>query len=457
MLQETIVAISTALAPAAIGIVRLSGPQAIYIADIICWPVKAQMNLTRANSHHLYQARIHNASGDVLDDCLVVVMRSPHSYTGEDMVEFHCHGSPMVLRQVLELCITAGARTAGPGEFTRRAFFNGKLDLIQVEAVGDLLDAASSQAAVAAAQQLVGGLSKQIEAVRSVILGFLAHVQAAIDYPEDVPDLAPKTWLDQTDEMMKELQQLIAGAQRGIQVRVGIDAVLIGRPNVGKSSLLNMLLATERAIVTPMAGTTRDVIEESIEIAGVSFRLSDTAGLRQEGQQLEMIGMERTRQRMSAANLLLAVFDGSQEFNEDDKQVLAATQGRKAIAVVNKSDLPQRFPKERLANLPVVHVSALHGDGQNELEQTMAQVMQLTGDYEVGVPPALVTRSRQVGALRGALAALQRVQAGVAAGITADCLALELEDALWHLGELTGASYRDELLDEIFSRFCVGK
>lgn len=457
MLQETIVAISTALAPAAIGIIRLSGPQAVYIADTLCQPVKAHMSLTQAQSHHLYQGRIQQPSGDLIDDCLVAVMRSPHSYTGEDMVELHCHGSFVVLQQVLELCIAAGARAAGPGEFTRRAFYNGKLDLIQVEAVGDLLEATSSKAAAAAAQQLAGALSTQIQAARTGLLGFLAHVQAAIDYPEDVPDLAPTNWLTQTAEIIQQLEQLIKGAQRGIRLRTGVDAVLIGRPNVGKSSLLNMLLATERAIVTSVAGTTRDVIEESVEIAGVAFRLSDTAGLRSEGRQLEMIGMERTRQRMATADLLLAVFDGSQDIQDDDEQVLAAIKGRNAVVVVNKSDLPPCFPLEKLANLPIVHVSALSGAGQNELEQTMAQVMQVTTDYEIGTASALVTRNRQVGALRGALEALYRVQIGVKTGITADCLALELEDALWHLGELTGASCQDEVLDEIFRRFCVGK
>ncbi len=456
MLQDTIAAISTALIPAAIGIVRMSGPDAVFIAEKIFQPLRPDVRLQAMENRRFYQGHIHETGGAVVDEVLLVLMRAPHSYTGDDVVEFHCHGSPLVLRHVLELCIANGARAAAAGEFTRRAYINGKLDLVQVEAVADLLEAGSGRAAAAAAAQLSGELSTRIAEAKERLLGFLAHVQAAIDYPEEVPEPAPAFWRQQTREVHGEFAALLAAARQGLRIRAGVDTVLVGRPNVGKSSLLNMLLAVDRAIVAEQPGTTRDVIEETLEIAGVAFRLSDTAGLRRQGQAVEMLGMERTRAKVAGADLIVAVFDRSQPLTADDRETLALIREKKAVVVLNKSDLPPCLTREDIGGLPVVEVSALQGAGRDELMAAMAALAEVAVGPEAGAP-VLLTRPRQIGALRGAGAALQRALAGAEKGLTADCLALELEEAIRHLDELTGATSREEVIEEIFRRFCVGK
>ena len=462
MLNDTIAAISTAMAPAAIGIVRVSGPAAAPISDLLFRPATTGVRLETIPARRLCRGWIITREGQKVDDCLAAVMRAPYSYTGEDTVEFYCHGSPVVLRQVLELCMVAGARAAQAGEFTRRAFIHGKLDLLQVEAVGDLLAATSTKAAALAATQLAGALSTRIAAIRDEVVQFLAHVQAALDYPEEVPEVAPELWQERLAALASELGELAATAQQGMRLRDGLSAVLVGRPNVGKSSLMNLLLATDRAIVAEMPGTTRDVIEESVEIGGVQFRLSDTAGVRRQGQAVEMMGIARTKERVADADLLLAVFDGAASFTDDDEDVRALVGGRPRIAVVNKSDLPQRLPARALAGMRVVLVSALTGQGLAELRQAMVEVAGVVGtagpaDGGASRSSVMVTRPRQLGALRGAQESLQRALAAMRQGVTADCLALELEDALWHLGELTGETAREEVINEIFSRFCVGK
>lgn len=459
MLNHTIAAISTAMAPAAIGIVRLSGPDAVTIGGRLFRPSARGANLAAVPERRLCRGQIATAEGRNVDDCLVAVMRAPHSYTGEDTVEFYCHGSPVVLRQVLELCLIAGARAARAGEFTRRAFINGKLDLLQVEAVGDLLAAGSAKAAALAATQLAGRLSARISAIRNEIVQFLAHVQAAMDYPEEVPEIAPAQWQERLAAMEAELAQLAATAQQGMRLRAGLSAVLVGRPNVGKSSLMNQLLAADRAIVAELPGTTRDVIEESVEIGGVEFRLSDTAGVRRHGPAVEMMGIERTKERVATADLLVAVFDGAAPFTADDEDVLALVAGHPCLVVVNKSDLPPRFPLDKLAGMRVAAVSALTGQGLDELRREMAVTAEVAGVAAGGAGESgvMITRPRQLGALRGAQEALQRTLAALRQGTTADCLALELEDALWHLGELTGETTREEIINEIFIRFCVGK
>jgi tRNA modification GTPase len=451
MLADTIAAIATGAGVAAVGVVRLSGPDAVEIADRL-FRSRSGVRLCEAESHKMLYGMLVDSPNRILDHALVVVMRGPRSYTGDDVVEFHCHGSPVVLRAVLGALITAGARAAGPGEFTKRAFVNGKLDLVQVEAVSDLLYARSERAGALAARQVEGALSQRVMAMRQGLLSFLAHVHASIDYPDEVPELAPTAWMEQLRDVLEEIRSLLAEARLGIRVREGVDTVLIGRTNVGKSSLMNALLRAPRAIVTAVAGTTRDVIEESCEIAGVAFRLSDTAGVGQASDPVEKEGIKRTMRRAAEADLLLGVFDSSESLRGEDQHVLRMLGKRDSLVVLNKSDRPQRVELEPFGGRRVVAVSALTGSGLGALEEAMVEAADVSENKE-----SLLTRARQVGALQATADALQRIVSGVAEGVTADCLGVDLEDALWHLGELTGETTPEEVVSEIFRQFCVGK
>ena len=451
MLTDTIAAIATGFGVAAVGVVRLSGPEAVDIADRL-FHSRSGIRLKEAESHRMLYGTIVDPGGGILDQALAVVMRAPRSYTGEDVVEFHCHGSPVVLRAVLTALISSGARSADPGEFTKRAFVNGKLDLVQVEGVSDLLYARSERARQLAVRQVEGALSQRIETMRQTLIAFLAHVHASFDYPDEVPEPTSQHWSECLQGILQQIDQLLAEAQLGIRVRDGIDTVLVGRANVGKSSLMNALLRTPRAIVTPVAGTTRDVIEESCEIAGVAFRLSDTAGISNSSDPVEREGIRRTRRRAAEADLLLGVFDASEPLRDEDLEVLRLLDQQKSIVVLNKSDLPRRIDTEIFDDRRVVSVSAITGVGLDALEKAMVEAA------EVGEPKeSLLTRPRQVGALRATAQAVRDVILGVEQGLTADCLAVDLEEALWHLGELTGETTPDEIINEIFSRFCVGK
>ncbi|HHW10857.1 MAG TPA: tRNA uridine-5-carboxymethylaminomethyl(34) synthesis GTPase MnmE [Firmicutes bacterium] len=456
MLGETIAAISTAPGTAAIGIVRLSGPAAIPIAGKMFRPAKVGGALAAAENRRLILGTVRDEHNHPLDECLAVVMRAPHSYTGEDLVELHCHGSPVVLRQVLTLAIAYGAKPAGPGEFTKRAFINGKLDLLQVEAVGDLLAAGSSGAAAVALGQLRGELSRKIEAAKNRLQRFLVHLQAAIDYPEEVEEITPEELLDQAKEVEQEIRALLKEAERGQRVREGVSVVLAGKPNTGKSSLMNRLLQSERSIVADIPGTTRDVVEESVEIAGVAFRLSDTAGIRRSGELIEQIGIKKAQEAIERAHLILAVFDGAAPFTADDAEVLRLIRGKPVLAVINKHDLPQVLDRGLLSPLPVVEVSALTGFGLEELEQAM---LRQTGLEDVGLlyEQSVISRPRQKGALAAAAMAMKNFLQGVEEGLTADCLAMDLEEALWQLGSLTGEVHREDIINDIFAQFCVGK
>jgi tRNA modification GTPase len=459
MTADTIAAIATAPGVSAIGVVRLSGPDAIILAEKV-FRAKNRKPLDQVASHQMIYGSMISAHGVPIDDGLLVMMRGPHSYTGEDVVELHCHGNTTILHTLLAALLTHGARLADAGEFTRRAFVNGKLDLLQVEAVGDLLQARSTAGVELAAQQLTGALPDRFEAMRQTLVGFLAHVHAAIDYPEEVPEVSAEEWQSEVQAILAACEELLANAASGIRLREGVDTVIIGKPNVGKSSLLNAILRTQRAIVTAIAGTTRDVIEESVEISGVSFRLSDTAGLRATDDPVEKEGVLRTQQRLAAADLVLAVFDASQPLSADDEDVLTHLRGgaQKAIVVCNKSDLPEMINPAAFGALPVVKVSAKLGRGLAELEAMMADAAGVVHARQVqSTEQNLLSRPRQIGALEGMATALRQTLASMAAGVTPDCLAADLEEALWHLGALTGETTPDEIVDEIFHRFCVGK
>ncbi len=475
--EDTIVAIATPPGQGGIGIVRLSGPQAWAIGQQICVPPAISAGAgkssrqRRIRSHHLYYGRVVDPAGGVaVDEGLIAYMRGPHSYTGEDVVEINAHGAPVVLRHIVALALALGARAAEPGEFTLRAFLNGRIDLAQAEAVADLIAANSEAAARQALGQLDGQLSARIQTAQEAILRAMAPIEASIDFPEDEvppPDRAELAALVATAQMITA--DLLAGAAQGRVVREGVCCVITGRPNVGKSSLLNYLLRAERAIVTPIAGTTRDTVEETAIIGGVACHLIDTAGITATDDPIEQIGIARSRTALAAADLALLVLDRAAPLTEADRRLarelrdLGFGTARKLLVVLNKSDLPAQVDAALATALvddagpgdaiPVHAISVLTGAGLAELEAAL--VAALGGPATEGA--ALVARERHIAALRAAAAALTAAQTTLHEDLPLDLVAEDLRDAVHALGLITGASVTDDLLGAIFSEFCIGK
>ena len=400
-----------------------------------------------------------DSGGEAIDRVLCTYSLGPASYTGEDTAELQCHGSPMVLSLGLEALFAAGARPAGPGEFTRRAFLNGRLDLAQAEAVGDLLTARSREGARHAAGQLAGALSKKIGAVYSALVDVMAHFHAVLDYPDE--DIDPFR-LEELDNALSnqegELNALLATCGRGRLLRDGVPCAIVGRPNAGKSSLLNAMLGWDRAIVTDIPGTTRDTVEERCELGGVPLRLIDTAGLRNTADPVEKLGVERSRRAMEEAGLIFAVVDISADLTEEDRELLRAVAetGKPWIFVASKKDLVKNSRSVGLVggDTPSVEVSALTGEGLDRLE---AAVAQLFPREEAAPYGEILTNARQEEAARRALESVRRAREALTAGVTPDALLTDVEEALSALGELTGQSVREDVTDRIFERFCVGK
>ena len=454
-MSQLIAAISTPPGPGGVGILRLSGPGAIGAASQAFRP-RGKVPLDQAPDRQLLYGAVLDRDGRTIDTGLAFVSRAPHSYTGEETAELQCHGSPMVLSLALEALYAAGARPARPGEFTQRAFLNGKLDLTQAEAVIDLIDAESPSAARQAAGQLTGALSRRIEGIYSALTDTMAHFCAVLDYPDE--DLDPF----QTEA--SALQALLATGRRGQMLAQGITCALIGRPNAGKSSLLNALAGYERAIVTHLPGTTRDTIEVKVELAGRPFRLVDTAGLRDSDDPIEQLGVDRSRQAMAQADLLLMVCDGTQPLDPQDQALLnQALAQADTILAVNKGDLPgYRLPAPEGAEtghtLTVVELSAKTGLGLAALEQAMGRLAdRLLPQVQEEAAGQLLTNGRQTDAVRRALEAVERAQAALEAGVTPDALLTDVEEAMAALGELTGKTLREDITQRIFDRFCVGK
>ncbi len=468
MYQDTIAAIATPAGQGAIGIVRLSGPEAWAIAQRLCG-----VDLEDRRIAHGYVR--DPATGAVVDEALVSPMRAPRTYTREDTVELSCHGSPLVLQKVLALCLRHGARLANPGEFTLRAFLNGRIDLAQAEAVLDLVQAQTEASHRLAVEGLRGRLSKPIAEVRAKVLDVQAYLMARIDFPEDEverqTDLDPAVALAQAAE---ELCKLLQHAEAGMVYRHGVRTAILGRPNVGKSSLLNRLLGEERAIVTPVPGTTRDTVEETAIVRGLPFHLIDTAGLREAGDPVERLGMERTQRAAQQADLLLVVVDASAPLTEGDRAVLALANGRPCVVVANKCDLPTAALRSDHpgaapgwcstgaldgemppASGGLVRVSALTGQGMEALHEAMARAV--LGGAMAPSDAALVTNPRQKAALGRALDHLEAARATLAKAIPDDFVTIDLAACLAALGEITGQGASEELLDRIFSQFCIGK
>ena len=455
---DTIAAISTPPVPAAIGILRLSGPRAAQIAAV-CFKPLGRKGLLEHRPHELVYGDLLDTEGAVIDRVLCTFSLAPHSYTGEDTAEIHCHGAPMVLQLGLEALFAAGARQAQRGEFTRRAFLNGKLDLAQAEAVGDLLEADSRQAARNAAGQLNGALSRRIGAVYSALLDVMAHFHAVLDYPdEDIDPFTARQLGESLAAQRTALEQLAASWHRGQLVKNGVPCAIVGRPNAGKSSLLNALVGYERAIVTNIPGTTRDTVEERAELGGVTLRLIDTAGLRRSDDPIEQLGVERSRKAMEEAELILLVADGAAEWTREDSELArtVADTGKPWVLVRSKADLDQRAAAADMSGAdapPAVEVSAKTGQGLDRLAAAVGALFP-RGQEEYG---QLLTNARQAEAAGRALAAVIRAQEALESGVTPDAMLTDVEDALSALGELTGQSVREDITDRIFERFCVGK
>lgn len=452
-MSDTITALATSAGVSAIGIIRLSGAESIGIAEKLFHPASGK-KLSACREHSLIYGELRSRDGDMLDSCLCTYSRGPKSYTGEDTAELQCHGSPVILRAALEEIFSLGARQAAPGEFTKRAFLNGRLELTAAEAVADIIDADSIETARNAAAQLSGAIGRKSDAVYASLSDISAHYHAVLDYPdEDIEDFTLSGYAHSIEEAINSLEGLLKTFERGKLMKEGIPAVIAGRPNAGKSSLLNALLGYDRAIVTAVAGTTRDTIEEKLRIGEVCLRLTDTAGIRETEDQVERIGVERSRSAIDHAQLVIAVVDASQAVSREDIELVRlAETAPKGILVLSKLDL-NRGGSEIDTTLPTVSLSAVTGEGLSELEDTIKALFPLPR-----VPAGeILTNSRQAEAIGRALESMKAAREAMLLGATPDIVLTETENAMAALGELSGRTVREDITNRIFERFCVGK
>ena len=456
--ETTIAAIATAPGEGGIGIIRLSGVSALEIADKIFHTGKIK-TFKDAVPRMMYFGHVMDGEKRI-DEGLAVYMKAPHSYTGEDVVEIQIHGSAEALRETLSLALRSGAVPAMRGEFTKRAFLNGRLDLAQAEAVMDIISAKGEAALTQAESHLSGALSGFVHEVMEELKDLITKLEVTIDYPEeDLEDLTMEETGDALAAIDKSLSALLKRSEEGRVIREGLRTAIIGRPNAGKSSLLNALLQEERAIVTDVPGTTRDTIEEAVHISGVSLLLMDTAGLRETDNKVEQIGIERARASMEKADLILAVIDGSSPLDEEDKEILHSLVGKKAIVILNKYDLTPEVKAEDIweivGHVPVVSLSARYGSGMDELREELRKITEKQ-DADAG-RVLFLTNLRHVELVRKALDNVLRARASVREGLQADFIVIDLTEAWKTMGEITGDTMDDELIHSIFSRFCVGK
>ena len=456
---DTITSISTPMGEGAIGIVRLSGPQAIEIGDIL---YKGKKKLSEVETHTInYGHIIDPETNETVEEVMVSVLRTPKTFTREDIIEINCHGGILTINRILELTMTYGARMAEPGEYTKRAFLNGRIDLSQAEAVMDFIRSKTDRASKVAMNQIEGRLSDLIKKQRQSILEILAQVEVNIDYPEydDVEDATTDFLLEQSKRIKEEINQLLETGAQGKIMREGLSTVIVGRPNVGKSSMLNNLIQDNKAIVTEVAGTTRDVLEEYVNVRGVPLRLVDTAGIRDTEDIVEKIGVERSRKALSEADLILFVLNNNEPLTEDDQTLFEVIKNEDVIVIINKTDLEQRLDvselREMIGDMPLIQTSMLKQEGIDELE---IQIKDLFFGGEVqNQDMTYVSNSRHISLLKQARQSIQDAIDAAESGIPMDMVQIDLTRSWEILGEIIGESASDELIDQLFSQFCLGK
>lgn len=452
-MSDVIAAVSTGRQVCAIGIIRLSGDGCIEIAQKVFTALG--LPLTQVSSRKLVMGTLHDVKGRVIDQCMAVCARRPHSYTGEDTVEFHCHGSPAVLGAGLDALYRAGARPAGRGEFTKRAFLNGRMDLTQAEAVIDLIEADTADAAANAAGQVGGVLQKKLAPIYDELTNLCSHFHAVLDYPdEDIEDFGLQNYASTLRSAAKELYALLKTYGQGRILRQGVAAAIVGRPNVGKSSLLNALAGFERAIVTDIPGTTRDTVEESVMVGSTRLRLIDTAGIRETGDTVEALGVQRSKKALEEADLAIFICDGSRPLTQEDRQIIELCMDvPNSIALINKTDLGTAVQPGDLPFVTVLPVSIRQSTGLERLPDILDDLFA----GELPCDGSILTNARQFDACRRAYEAMLESLKGLQLGMTPDAVLTDVEAAMEAMGEVTGATVREDITARIFERFCVGK
>ena len=457
-ITDTIAAISSAAGNSGIGIIRVSGDEAIEVVDKIFRPANKNKKLANVESHTVHYG--HIMDGDkTLDQVLVIVMKNPHSYTGEDTVEIDCHGGMLILKKVLDLVLKNGARTAEPGEFTKRAFLNGRIDLSQAEAVMDLINSKNDFALNSSIEQLKGGVSDAIKDIRKDIIYHIAFIESALDDPEHISlDGYDEEITEMLNENINKISKLVNSFDNGRIMKEGIKTVILGKPNAGKSSLLNLMLGEDRAIVTDIEGTTRDTLEENITFNGLSLKIIDTAGIRDTEDLVERIGVNKAKEIAKEGDLIIYVVDGSRELDDNDREIIKLINDKQAIILVNKSDMDTVINIDDLkkdSNRDVILFSAKNGEGMDQLEEEIRNMFysgKVTYNDQV-----YITNARHKEALENALESLKQVKNSVDSGMPEDFYSIDLMDAYTDLGLIIGESVEDDLVNEIFSKFCMGK
>lgn len=450
-MTDTIAAIATAVGTSAVNIIKISGPDAISIVN-----KNFTKDLTKLSSNTINYGYIKN-NGETIDEVLVSIFRNPNSSTGEDVIEINSHGGIAVTNKILEILLTNGCRLAEPGEYLKRAFLNGKKDLLEAESISDLINAKTESFRKMSTKGLTGELSALVKRLREKLLNIIANIEVNIDYPEYEDAIVYTNELLEKNiiEIKEELQKIVNESEKGSLIKNGINVGIIGKPNVGKSSLLNKLINEDKAIVTDIEGTTRDIVEGTFVLNGVNINLIDTAGIRETDNIVEKIGVEKSKNIIEKSNMVIALFDGSREFDKEDKEILKEIKGKKAIILINKVDLPQKLDKSEIKDFETIEISVKDNKGINSLIEKIKKLFNLneieTGDF------TYLSNARQISIIKEALALSEEIKSQNEKNTPVDLIQIDIQKLWEKLGELTGDTYKDELLDEIFSKFCLGK